>query len=215
MQLSSPMWIFQQDIDAEQSSVSPYSAYTTPPGDSIPLQDSALDSAELPLVLPAHFPTCWDTPHTSPTSWAYRPSCQMAVVWKFIEGAFHPTAQKNDSTLNKVSLTPSPAEFPCNWWASIFYPYCWSPEVQPIFTSFVVPVSPEHCRETEKVKPVFYLCFSLLCTFCTSIQEKNQSYPNKNHHQKKNRIVLLQTTCVRDLMESVERFLRIFLVCSF
>lgn len=42
---------------------------------------------------------------------------------------------------------------------------------------------------------------------------EKKPYSNKKHHQKKERIVLLQTTCVRDLMDTVERFFRIFLVC--
>lgn len=48
---------------------------------------------------------------------------------------------------------------------------------------------------------------------CLSHSNTGKKKPilKKKTHQKKNRIVLLQTTCVRDLMESVERLLSIFL----
>lgn len=133
MWLSSPMFcIFQQDSDippAQQGSVSLYPVHITAPGTPSPAGlCTGFCWASLPSASP--FPHLLRQSSSSPP-WAHRPSSQIGVVWKFIEGAFHPLP--TPVTLNKVSLTPSPAEFPCNWWPSIFHPYYWSPEVQPIF----------------------------------------------------------------------------------
>lgn len=52
---------------------------------------------------------------------------------------------------------------------------------------------------------------SIVCLSHSNTGKKKKPILKKKTHQKKNRIVLLQTTCVRDLMESVERLLSIFL----